>query len=70
MKERRERGEFKTLEDFVDRMSSKEVNKRTLESFIKSGAMDSLPGTRKQKFLVSARLIRRTKKRRIPWKGR
>ena len=46
VKERRERGEFKTLEDFVDRMSSKEVNKRTLESFIKSGAMDSLPGTR------------------------
>ena len=57
MKERRERGEFKTLEDFVDRMSSKEVNKRTLESFIKSGAMDSLPGTRKQKFLVSAQLL-------------
>lgn len=57
VKERRERGEFKTLEDFVDRMSSKEVNKRTLESFIKSGAMDSLPGTRKQKFLVSAQLL-------------
>ena len=57
VKERRERGEFKTLENFVDRMSSKEVNKRTLESFIKSGAMDSLPGTRKQKFLVSAQLL-------------
>lgn len=57
VRERRERGLFKSLEDFVERMSSKEVNKRTLESFIKSGAMDSLPGTRKQKFLVSAQLL-------------
>lgn len=57
VKEREMRGPFTTLEDFVDRMSNKEVNKRTVESFIKSGALDSLPGTRKQKFLISAQLI-------------
>ena len=57
VRERTERGRFQSLEDFIDRMSSKEVNKRTLESFIKSGAMDGLPGTRKQKFLVSAQLL-------------
>ena len=57
VRERTERGRFRSLEDFIDRMSSKEVNKRTLESFIKSGAMDGLPGTRKQKFLVSAQLL-------------
>lgn len=57
VKEREERGPYVTLEDFVERMSNKEVNKRTLESFIKSGALDSLPGTRKQKFLVSAQLL-------------
>lgn len=57
VKEREERGPYTTLEEFVDRMSNKEVNKRTLESFIKSGALDSLPGTRKQKFLVSAQLL-------------
>lgn len=57
VKEREERGPYATLENFVDRMSNKEVNKRTLESFIKSGALDSLPGTRKQKFLVSAQLL-------------
>ena len=57
VQEREERGKFTSLEDFVDRMSTKEVNKRTLESFIKSGAMDCLPGTRKQKFLVSAQLL-------------
>ena len=32
----------------------KEVNKRTLENFIKSGALDTLPGTRKQKMAVCA----------------
>ncbi|MEF9954566.1 MAG: DNA polymerase III subunit alpha [Clostridium sp.] len=57
VKEREIRGPFVTLEDFVDRTSNKEVNKRTVESFIKSGALDGLPGTRKQKFLVSAQLI-------------
>ncbi len=57
VKERTARGPFTSLEDFIDRMSNKEVNKRTIESFIKSGALDSLPGTRKQKFLVSAALL-------------
>ncbi|MCI9584458.1 MAG: DNA polymerase III subunit alpha [Clostridium sp.] len=50
-------GPFYSLEDFIDRMDSKDINKRTLESFIKSGAMDSLPGTRKQKFIVSGQLL-------------
>ncbi|MFT3984590.1 MAG: DNA polymerase III subunit alpha [Lachnospiraceae bacterium] len=46
--ERRERGKFTNLKDFIVRLSGKEVNKRTIESFIKSGALDSLGGTRKQ----------------------
>ncbi len=62
VRERQENGSFATLEDFIDRMSSREVNKRTLESFIKSGAMDGLPGTRKQKFLVSAQLLEQKNK--------
>ena len=57
IKEREMNGPFTTLEDFVNRMSNKEVNKRTLESFIKSGSLDSLPGTRKQKLYVSAELL-------------
>lgn len=44
-------GKYKTLKDFIERLSGKEVNKRTVESFIKSGALDSLPGTRKQKMM-------------------
>ena len=55
--EREAGGPFSTLEDFVSRMSNREVNKRTLESFIKSGALDSLPGTRKQKLYVSSELL-------------
>ncbi|MBP3926481.1 MAG: DNA polymerase III subunit alpha, partial [Clostridium sp.] len=52
------------------RMSSKEVNKRTLESFIKAGAMDGLPGTRKQKFLVSAQLLdQKTKEKKTSMEG-
>ncbi|MBQ9767368.1 MAG: DNA polymerase III subunit alpha [Lachnospiraceae bacterium] len=46
--ERAENGPYSTLKDFVERLSGKEVNKRTLESFIKSGAFDCLKGNRKQ----------------------
>ena len=55
--ERQERGPFKSLKDFIERLSGKEVNKRTIESFIKSGAMDSLGGTRKQFMQVYASII-------------
>lgn len=46
---RREYGPFKNLEDFITRMSAKDVmNKRIIENLIKSGALDCLGGTRKQ----------------------
>ena len=37
---REEGGHFKSLEDFVRRMPEGEISKRTVENFIKSGAMD------------------------------
>ena len=46
--ERRARGPYTNLKDFITRMADKEVNKRAIEHFIKAGAMDSLGGTRKQ----------------------
>ncbi len=46
--EREENGRFTGLKNFVDRLSGKEVNKRTVESFIKAGAFDREFGTRKQ----------------------
>ncbi|TGX99664.1 DNA polymerase III subunit alpha [Hominisplanchenecus murintestinalis] len=55
--ERETRGEYKSLQDFIERLSGKEVNKRTIESFIKSGALDSLGGTRKQFMMVYVRIL-------------
>jgi len=46
--ERNERGEFTNLKDFITRVADKDVNKKAIENFIKAGAFDSLPGTRKQ----------------------
>ncbi len=48
VEERKMRGPYRSIADFIERVSGKEVNKRTLESLIKSGALDSLGGTRKQ----------------------
>ncbi len=38
----RAKGRFTSFEDFVSRMSARELNKRQVESLIKSGAFDSL----------------------------
>lgn len=38
--ERKEKGEFKNLQDFVARVNLRVVNRKTLESLIKAGAMD------------------------------
>lgn len=57
LEERKLNGPFHSMEDFVTRLSQKEVNKRTLENFIKSGALDSLPGTRKQKLMVAPMML-------------
>ena len=47
-REREENGSFVSLQDFAGRMTGKEINKKTVENFIKSGAFDSLGATRKQ----------------------
>lgn len=43
----RETGKFKSLDDFYDHVDSRTVNKRVVESLIKSGAMDSFNTPRK-----------------------
>ncbi|MDR1017807.1 MAG: DNA polymerase III subunit alpha, partial [Lachnospiraceae bacterium] len=54
--ERETRGKFKDIQDFIIRLSSKELKRNALESFIKAGAFDSLSGTRRQ-FLQVYQLI-------------
>ena len=57
VEERNNNGAFKNLKDFIERLSGKEVNKRTLENFIKAGAFDSLGGTRKQFMIIYAQVL-------------
>lgn len=56
--DRDEFGAFKNLEDFISRLSVKEVlNKRIIENFTKSGALDSLGGTRKQFMSIYIQIV-------------
>ena len=57
IRERESAGKFRSLKDFIERMAGKEVNKRVIEHFIKSGAFDSLGGTRKQFMVVYIQLM-------------
>ena len=57
IEERRENGLYQTLQDFIERTTDRDVNKRAVENLIKAGACDSLDGTRKQMVIVSASLI-------------
>lgn len=47
---RQNTGPFRSLFDFTERVDPKALNRRVLESLVKSGALDGLPGTRAQKF--------------------
>jgi len=49
--ERMRGGKFTSLYEFISRIKTGDMNKRVLEALIKSGAMDCLPGTRKEKML-------------------
>ncbi|MCR4605613.1 MAG: DNA polymerase III subunit alpha [Eubacterium sp.] len=57
VEERKENGPYTSLKDFCMRLSSKSINKRTIESFIKAGALDCLPGTRLQKMHVYMQVL-------------
>jgi DNA polymerase-3 subunit alpha len=47
VKERKESGKFASIEDFILRINSKDLNKKSMESLIKAGAFDEL-GERNQ----------------------
>lgn len=55
--ERRERGKFTSLNDFLTRMADKEINKRVVENLIKAGALDGFDATRKQSMMVYAGIM-------------
>ncbi len=56
-KARDEKGRFKTLTDFCERVDLGAVNRRMIESFLKAGAMDSFEGRRSQLWAVIDRAM-------------
>ena len=56
VKDREERGEYKSLSDLVERLSGI-LNKKGLEALIKSGALDRLSGSRREKMAVYEQVI-------------
>ena len=54
LEERKQNGTFQTLQSFLERVASREVNKRAVENLIKAGACDCLDGNRQQMMTVFA----------------
>ena len=58
VEDREELGVFQNLEDFITRLSAKNIlNKRTIENLIKAGALDTLGGTRKQFMSIYVQIV-------------
>ena len=57
VQERKFRGPYSNLQDFITRDEQGDVNKRVIENFIKAGAFDGLGGTRKQFMSVYVQIM-------------
>ena len=55
--ERNENGAFQNLKEFATRLSGKEVNKRTIESFIKAGVFTNLHENRRQLMMSYVQIL-------------
>jgi DNA polymerase-3 subunit alpha len=60
IRERKQNGQYKNLEDFLSRVQTKDLNKKSLESLIKCGALDGF-GERNQMLENSDKLLDFTK---------
>ena len=57
VKDRDQNGPFKDIFDLIDRLAGGKADKKDVESLIRSGAMDTLPGARSQKLHVFERAM-------------
>ncbi len=57
VRERGERGPYRSLDDFCRRLAGNELNRRALENMIKAGAFDSLGGTRRGYIMEHAAVL-------------
>ncbi|MCL1936083.1 MAG: DNA polymerase III subunit alpha [Defluviitaleaceae bacterium] len=58
----RAKSPYKSLTDFCNRISHKDLSKKAVESLIKSGAFDSLKGNRKQYISIFEKIMESTAK--------
>lgn len=56
VEERVRNGKYRSLQEFIERTNSSQVSKKAIESLIKAGAMDSMPGTRLEKMSIFERM--------------
>ncbi len=61
VKEREKNGEFISINDFVNRINPKDINKLQLEGLVKSGAFDSINKNRQSLFSSIPKLILKSK---------
>jgi len=61
VKERKENGEFKSINDFLNRVSPKNINKLQLEGLVKAGAFDKIDNNRQALFNSIPNFILKTK---------
>ena len=61
VKERKENGEFKSINDFLNRVSPKDINKFQLEGLVKAGAFDNIDNNRQALFNSIPNFILKTK---------
>ena len=59
--ERRNNGKFKSINDFINRVNPKDINKLQLEGLVKSGAFDSLNSNRQSLFNSIPNFITKSK---------
>ena len=57
VRERRERGKYRSFQDFCDRLIGCDLNKRTLESLIKAGAFDGMEANRHQLMIMHSLVL-------------
>jgi DNA polymerase-3 subunit alpha len=61
VKERKDHGDFKSINDFLNRVNPKDVNKLQLEGLVKAGAFDNIDNNRQALFNSIPNFILKTK---------
>jgi len=61
VKEREEKGEFKNISDFINRVNPKDINKLQLEGLVRAGAFDKINNNRQSLFNSIPNIILKSK---------